>query len=474
MKSSKVSFRNKILILQFLGDAVFAFFGLSIGYFIRFHTPVRELGVEPGDVRFEAYLPLLIVGVALLLIAYGQLGVYNWKLLLRPNRLKLNIIKGTTFWFLIYLGVSLALKFEPAISRIFVLCSWFSVISCMIIWKGLFLRILALLKLDERLVQRVALVGWNEDARSLANAMYADSNHPYDVEGIIVSDRATHCDNDTFDNIYQKLGALDELESILQTGNLDILIIADLDLPREKLSRIASLCEVNYIDLKMSPSMFQIFVSGLRLETISGMPILGVEELKVNLLFNQSLKRGTDIVGGLVGLCVFSPIMLLLAMIIRRQDPGPVIYRQTRTGLHGKPFTIYKLRSMKVDAEKRSGARWAVANDPRRLPIGAFMRSWNLDELPQFWNVVRGDMSLVGPRPERPELIAKFEKEIDHYNPRHEVKPGITGWAQVNGLRGNTSLVDRIRFDIYYIENWNWFWDWQIMLMTFFKRDNAY
>lgn len=473
MKSKKVSFRNNILILQFLGDALFAYVGLSLGYFLRFQTPLKQLGVEPGEVLYTSYLPLFWVGLIILLFAYSQLGVYNWKLILRPNRLKINIIKGTTFWFLIYLGLSLALKFEPAISRMFVVYSWFCVIACMIAWKALFLKLLAAFKLDDELVQQVAVVGWNDDARSLANAVYSDSNHPYDVAGIIASDSS---DNhlEKFDNVYPRLGSLDELESILRSGNLDILIIADLDLPREKLSWIASLCEVNYVDLKMAPSMFQIFVSGLRLETISGLPILGIEELVVHRPINQLLKRSTDIIGGIVGLLLFSPVMLVLAMIIRRQDPGPVIYRQTRTGLHGKPFTMYKLRSMKLDAEKETGARWAVENDPRRLPIGAFMRSWNLDELPQFWNVLIGDMSLVGPRPERPELIQKFEKEIDHYNPRHEVKPGITGWAQINGLRGDTSLVERIRFDIYYIENWSWFWDWQIMLFTFFKRDNAY
>jgi lipopolysaccharide/colanic/teichoic acid biosynthesis glycosyltransferase len=165
--------------------------------------------------------------------------------------------------------------------------------------------------------------------------------------------------------------------------------------------------------------------------------------------------------------------MLVLTVLITRESPGSVIYRQVRTGRNGKPFTIYKLRSMRLDAE-RNGAQWAVANDDRRLKIGAFMREWNLDELPQFWNVLKGDMSLVGPRPERPELIEKFEHEIPHYNPRHTVRPGVTGWAQVNGLRGNTSLVERINYDLYYIENWSVSFDFQIMAKTFIGAKNAY
>jgi len=232
-------------------------------------------------------------------------------------------------------------------------------------------------------------------------------------------------------------------------------------------------CERLYVQFKIIPSFFQIFVSNLRMQTISGVPILGVEALPVTHVANQTAKRAIDILGGLVGFLGSLPIMAIMALIIKKQSPGPIIYSQVRTGLHGRPFTIYKLRSMRLDAEK-TGAQWCVQDDPRRLPIGAFMRKWNIDELPQFWNVLKGDMSLVGPRPERPELIKKFEHEIPHYNPRHEVRPGITGWAQVNGLRGNTSLVDRIKYDLYYIENWSIWFDFQIMLLTFVKRDNAY
>ena len=165
---------------------------------------------------------------------------------------------------------------------------------------------------------------------------------------------------------------------------------------------------------------------------------------------------------------------LRLRILIRREGPGPIFFKQIRTGRNGENFPIYKMRSMKVDAERGTGAQWAVENDPRRLKIGATMREWNLDEIPQFWNVLIGDMSLVGPRPERPELIKQFERDIPHYNPRHEVRPGITGWAQVNGLRGNTSLVDRIQYDLYYIENWSLWLDIQIMFLTFFRRKNAY
>jgi exopolysaccharide biosynthesis polyprenyl glycosylphosphotransferase len=210
------------------------------------------------------------------------------------------------------------------------------------------------------------------------------------------------------------------------------------------------------------------------MQTISGVPILGVETLVSQSLTNQLIKRSTDILGALVGLTLSLPLMVVLAALVKRESPGPAVYRQIRVGLHGKPFTIYKLRSMHLDAETQSGARWAQPQDPRRLKIGAFMREWNLDELPQFWNILIGDMSLVGPRPERPELIAQFAYVIPHYTPRHEMRPGLTGWAQVNGLRGNTSLTERIRYDLYYIENWSFWFDVQILVLTFSHRQNAY
>jgi len=250
--------------------------------------------------------------------------------------------------------------------------------------------------------------------------------------------------------------------------------VADLDLSKQALMRISTLCERRYVAIKLIPSIFQVFVSNLRMQTISGVPILGVEDLPLRSLPNQIAKRGMDVLGGFVGLTLSLPVIGVLAAIIKWQSPGPVIYRQIRTGRNGQPFVILKLRSMRLDAESGTGPQWAVEKDPRRLPIGAFMREWNLDELPQFWNVLIGDMSLVGPRPERPELITKFEEIIPHYNPRHEVRPGLTGWAQVNGLRGNTSLIERIRYDLYYIENWSIFFDLQIMFLTFMRQKNAY
>ncbi|MCC6416353.1 MAG: exopolysaccharide biosynthesis polyprenyl glycosylphosphotransferase [Opitutaceae bacterium] len=475
-----------MLVLLLAGDFAVCYVGLTAAYWLRFKTPLRTVGILPSGNSFELYQPLIWTGVLLFVATYAYLKLYDARILLRPQRVQAIVTKGTAFWFGLFLLISLALKFEPAVSRIFVALACLTTLAAMLVWRWGFFAGLSRTNWRERVLQRVVYVGWTPEARKLAAAIHADRNHPYESFGIISTPTQTDAPitmparapdataiSQPAPTGLPLLGPIEQAEAILADERVDLVIVADLALSQEHLMRLSALCERRYIAIKLIPALFQIFVSNLRMQTISGVPILGVENLPLRRLINQLLKRATDIVGALVGLLCSLPIMGVLALIIKRQSPGSVIYRQTRAGRNGEPFTIYKLRSMKLNAEAQ-GAQWAVEADPRRLPIGAFMREWNLDELPQFWNVLKGDMSLVGPRPERPELIEKFEQEIPHYNPRHEVRPGLTGWAQVNGLRGNTSLVERIRYDLFYIENWSLWFDFQIMLLTFVKRQNAY
>jgi exopolysaccharide biosynthesis polyprenyl glycosylphosphotransferase len=195
--------------------------------------------------------------------------------------------------------------------------------------------------------------------------------------------------------------------------------------------------------------------------------------MQLNDFANRLIRRVIDIVGAAIGLLFSIPLIGIFAAMVYWESPGPIFYCQKRLGRNGRAFKMFKIRSMRMDAEK-NGAQWTKENDPRRLKIGAFMRKWNIDEVPQFWNVLMGDMSLVGPRPERPELIAQFKYTIPHYQARHMCLPGMTGWAQVNGLRGNTSLEERIRYDIWYIENWSLGLDFRIIILTLLRQKNAY
>jgi exopolysaccharide biosynthesis polyprenyl glycosylphosphotransferase len=460
------------VVLLLLGDVGFCFLGLCAGYWVRFVSPLRHIGLgaeaQPG---LREYSPLLFLGTLFLIGTYTNLNLYDSRLLLRPHRSVSVILRGTFLWFLIFLGTSLILKFQPSVSRIFVALSCITTLGVMACWRFAFYHLLSRSPWSRRIIQRVVIVGWSKDADQLAQAIHRDQNHAYEFCGTIATGNRPPSPAATGPSA---LGDLAELESILELNLIDIAVVADLDLTREQIAELAQLCERKYVAFKVIASFFQIFVSNLRLQTISGVPILGVEAIPSQSLINRFIKRTTDLLGAVVGLAASAPIVLIFAYLIKRESPGPALYRQRRVGLDGKAFTIYKLRSMRPDAERETGAQWAKPGDNRRLKVGAFLREWNLDELPQFWNVLIGNMSLVGPRPERPELIAQFEREIPHYNSRHEMRPGITGWAQVNGLRGDTSLVERIRYDLYYIENWSLWFDIQILLLTFLRRDNAY
>jgi exopolysaccharide biosynthesis polyprenyl glycosylphosphotransferase len=272
----------------------------------------------------------------------------------------------------------------------------------------------------------------------------------------------------------QRADSFSEIGHLVDTLTPDIMLVADTSIPAQQLQTLASLCEKEFVQLKVVPSYFTILVSGLHLETISGIPILGVSQLPLDGSFNKLTKRLIDIFGAIVGLLLSAPLIAVFGTLVYLESPGPIFYRQRRLGRNGKTFEILKIRSMRLDAEQDGKVGWSTKNDLRRLKIGTFMRKWNIDEVPQFWNVLKGEMSLVGPRPERPELIRNFKHDIPHYNARHTVKPGITGWAQVNGLRGDTDLAERISHDLYYVEHWNVLFDLQTMFLTFCKNKNAH
>jgi exopolysaccharide biosynthesis polyprenyl glycosylphosphotransferase len=213
-----------------------------------------------------------------------------------------------------------------------------------------------------------------------------------------------------------------------------------------------------------------------RVEDIDGLPTINLSETPLEG-WSRFVKRGFDLIVAGAAFVAFSPVMLAITIAIWLEDRGPIFYRQVRMGLDGKPFDIFKFRSMRVGAENESGAKWAERDDPRRTRVGRFIRAWSLDELPQLFNVLRGEMSVVGPRPERPQFVEQFRAEFPHYMLRHKVRAGITGWAQVHGWRGNTSIRMRIEHDLYYIENWSLLLDLKILFMTVIhglKHENAY
>ena len=270
------------------------------------------------------------------------------------------------------------------------------------------------------------------------------------------------------------LGTFSELADVIHRYSIDVVILTDVNVVKGNIVSLANTCEREMVKFKVIPSYVQILVSGLHLDTVSGIPVLAESRLPLDRLFNILLKRGVDIVGSIVGLQLSLPLLAVFGALVYWESPGPILYRQRRLGRNGIEFDMLKIRSMKLDAEVDGEVGWTKKNDPRRLKIGAFMRRWNIDEVPQFWNVLKGDMSLVGPRPERPTRIGNFEDAIPHYYARLNVKPGITGWAQVKGLSGDPGRIKQINCELWYLENWSLLLDLQIMVMAIFKNDNAY
>lgn len=464
-------------LIAMAGDLAMVIAGLILGFWLRFGAgiiPRTNTWWTSGDdarISFRDYLGLIAIGAAILFASFLYQHLYRLQNLLRFRRVVRIVVQSAVVWLIAYLGLSLALKFSPPISRIYVILSFVCTLTTVLTWRYFFHRALRYAPISAALRQRLIFVGWNPEAARLAEVIHADLAQPYDIVGCVPSPNGRYLINPT-PNL-KTLGDYQQLPDLLRTQGIDMVILADLDTRTGEIVGLTNLCERLMIQFKVIPSYFQIMVSGLALETISGVPILGVEELPLDRMHNRLIKRAIDVIGAVVGLTLSLPIIAVCSFLIYRESPGPIFYRQVRTGRKGDPFKIIKLRSMKLDAEK-GGAQWAKKDDDRRLKIGAFLREWNLDEVPQFWNVLKGEMSLVGPRPERPELIANFQYDIPHYNARLFSKPGITGWAQVNGLRGDTDLSERVRYDLFYLENWSVWLDFQIMAMTFLNRKNAY
>jgi exopolysaccharide biosynthesis polyprenyl glycosylphosphotransferase len=478
-RASSHSLRETIVPLVLLaGDTAVTFAGLALGWWLRYASPLSRLGIAVPDAAFSRYLPLLLVGVALLVAAFTQFGLYDARLLLRRYQSLNAILKGAAFWLVTYLGVSLVLKFDPPISRLFVVEAFVCVVVLLYAWRQGAYAVVTHSALLGKLQRRAILLGWNDDARALAAEIARDPAHPFALVGVVTLTGDTSAFAASATQRPPSLGHVADLPGILTRERPDLLIAARLDLSREEISRIVETCERAYVEWKIVPGAFDIFLSGLKLQTVGRVPVLGVEELSINRLFNRALKRTIDLIGSAIGLVLSAPLIAVLGVLIKRESPqGPVFFRQARVGAGHRTFTLWKLRSMTPDAHAADAQRQSTARDDSRLlRIGAVMRRWNLDELPQFWNILRGDMSLVGPRPERPHHVDQLAESIPHYLPRHLVKPGLTGWAQVNGLRGDSDLTLRVQHDIYYIENWSIWLDAQIILLTFVRwRDvNAY
>jgi exopolysaccharide biosynthesis polyprenyl glycosylphosphotransferase len=423
-------------------------------------------------------LPMPSISKSYNLILFGSLVVlwrlmgkelYSYRSLLLPSKIWFKFIEALSFYLFAFIVISLVVQTDPPIPWIFFVCAAFLVFLNIYNWRLVLSQIIQHPALSFRLRRRLVVIGGGSQTLRIQKAL--GENSDMEFVGWVQANKPNH----VTELEEYRLGSLHELAAILEKNAINIAVLTESEsLQREGVLAVAKACENEHVQFKMVPHFFEILISGLRSDRIGGIQLLGVDSLPLSGFRSRFIKRTTDIAGALVGLAVSAPLILIFGALVYWESPGPILYRQIRQGRNGRLFYIIKIRSMHMDAEIHGKAEWAQQNDQRRLRIGAFMRKWNIDEVPQFWNVLIGEMSLVGPRPERPELIARFKYKIPHYQARHMCRPGITGWAQVNGWRGNTDLQERIRHDIWYLEHWSLWLDFRVMLQTFFRRENAY
>lgn len=450
-------------------DAAVVSLAWLASYWARFFLPPFE--VTKGLPSFEVYSSLVPLIAVLWMIVFATMGVYESGrtrgrrgevfLIWRAHAVALAVFVALTYAFNHY-GYSRIVMVYFGVSSAFLLASFRVILRTALRWvraRGYNLR-------------HVLVVGEGTTFNSVVERM-----DRYPELGLRVRGLVTRDDSLGTEHLGKPiLGRYADLARLLAAGGVDEVLLA---LPREQqheLTRLLSTIQDETVDIRILPDVQDYVTFGCQVEELDGIPIMRLNDSPM-AGWGGLLKRVADVVMSSVALVMLSPFLLAIALAIKLTSPGPILYRQERMGLDGRIFEMLKFRSMRVDAEVDSGAVWARANDDRRTPFGTFLRETSLDELPQFWNVFVGDMSLVGPRPERPIFVQQFRHEIPHYMLRHKVKAGLTGWAQVNGWRGNTSLRNRIEFDLFYIQNWSLLLDAKILMMTFWKgfvNKNAY
>jgi exopolysaccharide biosynthesis polyprenyl glycosylphosphotransferase len=443
-------------------DSLVIIASMLAAFFLRFGTGLFDFPVlfSAHHPEFETYIGLFSFGFCVLAGLLAAFGAYEIPSIVNASRAPLPILKALFWWSCIYLGASLALKLDPPVSRVYILLTLVLSALGLIVVRA---AVLAWIKRSNPawLHPRILFVGCSPESGAARAFISHTVPEPASVEWL----------NASIEGSNPQLGSMDQLTAYPSLNQIDLVVIDHNSLPMDRVIGLAAECERKYINYNILPGYTQVFASKFRVEDYGPVAVLAPKVLPLDLWRNRAVKRAVDIGGALAGFILTAPLTILLICLIKIISPGPAFFSQVRYGRRGLPFKMLKFRTMHPGSEAHDNAHLSTKDsDPRLLPIGPFLRRWNLDELPQFWNVLRGDMSLVGPRPERVFHANRLADEIVHYQFRHSIKPGMTGWAQANGLRGDTDFQERIRHDIHYIENWSPMLDVQIILMTLFRR----
>ncbi|MCY6484521.1 undecaprenyl-phosphate glucose phosphotransferase [Clostridium aestuarii] len=482
---------NSMLVVT---DALCILASLILAWIIRFKSDIMY--IEGGYLAFNNYLKPVILIIPVYLIIYNFFNLYT------PYRIRsvfdefLNLLKANILGILIFTLI-LYLTKEMNYSRYLLFI--FSILSIVIstIERAVIRFILRYLRKNGKNLKHILIVGYSDLTEEFLHRIHSHKQWGYNVIGILddnlyvnkdkVYSKITDKNNELKKAVEEAaastasgekiIGKINALDKHLAKKNIDEVFVTLSLKEYEKLGSIIETCEKNGIRTQIIPDYYKYIPARPYVEEIEGLPVINTRYIPLDNLFNKFMKRVFDIAVSMACIVLFSPIMFITTMIIKLTSPGPIIFNQDRIGLNNKKFVMYKFRSMHIQKEDEEKVCWTTENDPRKTKFGNFIRKTSIDELPQLFNVLKGDMSLVGPRPERPYFVGKFKEEIPKYMVKHQVRPGISGWAQVNGLRGDTSISKRIEYDIYYIENWRMGLDIKILWLTLFKgfvNKNAY
>lgn len=464
--------------LHIIADGILIIGAYMLAFPLRFYVlpNLNIMALAPGEkfYSFARYVRNLIPLVPGYLIIYNLCGLYKPKRGHKTFKTIGSLIEANLLG-IFYFSFIIFVEKESDISRWFYITFGILNVIIGVIYRLTSAGIFSAMRKRGRNIRNVLLVGFSPSAEGYLDRIESNQDWGYRVAGIIDDYRGGSIIRSK--GCYPILGKLSDLEHVISSTNLDEIIVTLNVEEYTKLRSIVKICEKSGLHTKFVPDYNNVVSSVPVIEDMNGLPVINIRNVPLSNMWNAAIKRVFDILLGTLALLVFAIPMAIIAILIKATSKGPVIFSQIRVGLHGEEFKMYKFRSMCVQNPDKEKTQWTTKNDSRVTGIGKIIRKTSLDELPQLFNVIGGSMSLVGPRPERPQFVEQFKEEIPRYMIKHQVRPGMSGWAQINGFRGDTSINGRIDHDLFYIENWSLWLDIKILFLTVFKgfiNKNAY
>lgn len=458
---------NMILVCL---DVIVITLALTFAYFIRFKTGL--FGAHENIWDFSTYFMPILMIIPIYILLYYILGLYD------PQRTKsitseaIKILKVNFIGVLILITVLFVVELSDYSRYLLALFAIFSTVFS-ITERALLRKSLRYIRSRGYNIKYILVIGAGELGEKFTRKIKLNEYVGYKLIGFLDD----NIEKNTEIAGSPVIGKIADLEDIILNNPIDRIVITISPRHLRLMEHIVDTCEKYGVKAEIVPDYYRYFPARPYIDMIDNIPLINIRYVPLDNPFNKALKRIFDIVMALIGIVIFSPILIFTTIMVKKSSPGPIIFTQDRVGLHRKTFRMYKFRSMKVQSNEEEVGQWTTEDDPRKTKFGTFIRKTSIDELPQLFNILKGDMSLIGPRPERPHFVEKFREEIPHYMIKHHVRPGMTGWAQVHGWRGNTSIPKRIEYDLYYVENWTLSLDIKIFLLTFatgFTDKNAY